>query len=209
MLKAVAASAADALGITSLTGDVTATGPGAAAATLASTIVAGGPTGSATVSPIITYDAKGRLTAVSSATIAPAIGSVTGLGTGVATALGNTAGGAGSFALQSSLASYLPLAGGTMTGGIGFSTTNTLDIGTNSSTLAPRTVYAGTSFVGPTGTFATAVNGGDVTVASGKVLTLGNAAVTGLTAGVLAALTNATVVITDSTGQAYRIPCII
>ncbi len=35
MLKAVAASSADALGITSLTGDITATGPGAAAATIA------------------------------------------------------------------------------------------------------------------------------------------------------------------------------
>lgn len=50
---------------------------------------------------------------------------------------------------------------------------------------------------------------GAVTIASGKSLVLGNAATTGLTAGVLAALTNATIVITDSTGQAYRIPCII
>lgn len=46
-------------------------------------------------------------------------------------------------------------------------------------------------------------------MASGKTLTLGNAATTGLTAGVLSALTNASVVILDSTGQAYRIPCII
>ena len=46
-------------------------------------------------------------------------------------------------------------------------------------------------------------------VASGKTLTLGNAAVTGLVAGVLAATTNASIVITDSGGQAYRIPCII
>lgn len=79
-------------------------------------ITAGGPTGSATVAPIVTYNAAGQLTAVSSATITPAVGSVTGLGSGVATALGNTAGGSGGFALQSSLASYLPLAGGTMTG---------------------------------------------------------------------------------------------
>jgi hypothetical protein len=34
-------------------------------------------------------------------------------------------------------------------------------------------------------------------------------AVTGLTAGVLAALTNATIVVTDAAGQDYRIPCII
>lgn len=48
-----------------------------------------------------------------------------------------------------------------------------------------------------------------VTIASGKSLVLGNAATTGLTAGVLAAITNASIVITDSTGQAYRVPCII
>lgn len=55
----------------------------------------------------------------------------------------------------------------------------------------------------------TRVVSGGLTIISGKALTLGNAATTGLTAGVLAALTNATIVITDSTGQAYRIPCII
>ena len=52
------------------------------------------------------------------------------------------------------------------------------------------------------------VNGG-LTIASTKTLKLGNAAVTGLTPGVLAATTNATLTITDSTGQVYRIPCII
>lgn len=50
---------------------------------------------------------------------------------------------------------------------------------------------------------------GNVTVAAAGVLKLGNSATTGLTAGVLAALTNATIVITDASGQAYRIPCII
>ncbi len=57
------------------------------ALTLASIISSGGPTGSATVAPIITWDAKGRLTAVTSATITPAVGSITGLGSGVATFL--------------------------------------------------------------------------------------------------------------------------
>lgn len=74
-------------------GDLTGTYPNP---TLASIISAGGPTGSATVAPIITYDAKGRLTAVSSATVTPAVGSLTGLGTGVATALGVNVGSAGS-----------------------------------------------------------------------------------------------------------------
>lgn len=85
--------------------------------------------------------------ALTNGTGLPISAGVSGLGSGVATALGNTAGAAGGFALFSSLASYLPLAGGTITGGINFSTTNTLDIGTNTTTLAPRTVYTGTSFV--------------------------------------------------------------
>jgi hypothetical protein len=51
--------------------------------------------------------------------------------------------------------------------------------------------------------------GGGVTIGSGAALKLGNAATTGLGAGVVAALTNATIVITDQAGQAYRIPCLI
>lgn len=46
-------------------------------------------------------------------------------------------------------------------------------------------------------------------IASGSAFRVGNAAVTGLGAGLLAALTNASIVISDSSGQAYRIPCII
>jgi len=46
-------------------------------------------------------------------------------------------------------------------------------------------------------------------IAGGGALRLGNAASTGLVAGALAATTNASIVIQDSTGQAYRIPCII
>ena len=56
-------------------GDLTGTYPNP---TLAAILTAGGPTGSATVTPIITWDAKGRLTAVSSATITPAASSITG-----------------------------------------------------------------------------------------------------------------------------------
>lgn len=78
-------------------GDLTGTYPNP---TLTSIITAGGPIGSATVTPIITYDAKGRLTTVSSATITPAIGSITGLGTGVATALAINTGSAGAFVVN-------------------------------------------------------------------------------------------------------------
>lgn len=60
----------------SMSGDATISNAGVL--TLGSIITAGGPTGSATVAPIITYDAKGRLMTVNSATITPAAGSITG-----------------------------------------------------------------------------------------------------------------------------------
>lgn len=50
-------------------------------------ITAAGPIGSATVAPILTFNAAGQLTTVTSATVTPAVGSITGLGTGVGTAL--------------------------------------------------------------------------------------------------------------------------
>lgn len=97
--------------------------------------------------------------------------------------------------------------------------------GTNTTLIGSRSTGGGTSGdiifqTGGTGAASTVQNTAvtaltikgatqAVVVASGKTFQLGNAATTGLTAGVLAALTNATIVITDSTGQAYRIPCII
>jgi hypothetical protein len=54
-----------------LTGDVTTSGA-SLTTTLASVITAAGPVGSASEVPVITYDAKGRLTAVTTATITPA-----------------------------------------------------------------------------------------------------------------------------------------
>lgn len=75
-----------------LSGDVTGSGTSTINATLASVITAGGPTGSSSVVPVITYDAKGRLTAVSTATITPsAIGAQTALnGTGFVRMSGTT-----------------------------------------------------------------------------------------------------------------------
>lgn len=51
---------------------------------IATTITAGGPVGSATVTPIITYNALGQLDLVSSATITPAFSSLTGVPTTLA-----------------------------------------------------------------------------------------------------------------------------
>lgn len=59
-----------------------------------------GTFGSATQVAQITVNGKGLTTAVSNVTVTPAIGSITGLGTGVATALGVNVGTAGSFVVN-------------------------------------------------------------------------------------------------------------
>lgn len=74
-------------GITDLSGDITATGPGSATATLATVNGNVGTFGSATQSVSITVNGKGLVTAISNVTVTPAVGSITGLGTGVATFL--------------------------------------------------------------------------------------------------------------------------
>lgn len=73
------------------TGDAT----GATALTLATVNSNVGNFGSATAAPAVTVNAKGLVTAVSTNTITPAVGSITGLGTGVATALAVNVGTAG------------------------------------------------------------------------------------------------------------------
>ncbi len=73
--------------ITALTSDVTASGPGSVAATLATVNSNVGTFGSATKASVVTVNGKGLVTAASESTVTPAVGSITGLGTGVATFL--------------------------------------------------------------------------------------------------------------------------
>jgi hypothetical protein len=73
------------------TGDAT----GATALTLATVNSNVGSFGSATAAPAVTVNAKGLVTAVTTNTVTPAVGSITGLGTGVATALAINVGSAG------------------------------------------------------------------------------------------------------------------
>lgn len=79
-----------------LTGDITTTA-GALATTLATVNPNVGSFGSAANSATFTVNAKGLITAASQTAVTPAIANVTGLGTGVATALGTAANGVGGF----------------------------------------------------------------------------------------------------------------
>ena len=56
--------------------------------------------GSATQTPVFTTNASGQVTAVTNTTITPALGSITGFGTGVATALAVNVGAAGAFVVN-------------------------------------------------------------------------------------------------------------
>lgn len=63
--------------ITALTGDVTAAGPGSVAATLA-TVATGATTGGSTAIPVITFNNKGLVTAVTTAAVVAPAGTLTG-----------------------------------------------------------------------------------------------------------------------------------
>lgn len=91
----------------SISGDLTYTSPSfegsgnvTAAGTLATVNGNVGSFGSVTKAIIFTVNAKGLVTAASESTITPAVGSITGFGTGVATALAINIGTAGSFVVN-------------------------------------------------------------------------------------------------------------
>lgn len=86
-MRDITSQAATTAGITALTGDVTATGPGSAVATLANTAVTPSTYGDATHVGQFTVDHKGRLTAASNVAITGSGSAITAL-TGDVTATG-------------------------------------------------------------------------------------------------------------------------
>lgn len=139
--------------ITGLSGDATASGPGSVTLTLATVNSNVGTFGSATQAVVFTVNAKGLITAASATTITPAIGSITGLGTNVATFL----------TTPSSANLAAALTDKTGTGVAVFATSPTL--------VTPTLgVATATSINGLTITTST----GALTIANGKTLTVNN-----------------------------------
>lgn len=169
-------------GITALTGDVTATGPGTVAATLATVNSNVGSFGSATQAPQFTVNAKGLVTAAANVTVTPAIGSVTGLGTGVATALGVNVGSAGAPVVNGG-------ALGTPSSGVATNLTGTASgltagtVTTNANLTGPITSTGNaTSVASQTGTGSTFVMSTSPTITTpsfGTGFTIGGSATSG------------------------------
>jgi len=154
------------------TGDAT----GSVALTLATVNANVGGFGSATAAPTFTVNGKGLITAAGSTTITPALSSITGLGTGIATALALNTGNAGAPVL--------------IDGALG---TPTSGVGTNLTALNATNLGSGTV---PDARFP-ALTGEATTTAGAVAVTLTNSAVIGK---VLTGYTSAagTVAATDS-----------
>lgn len=135
----------------SISGDLSYTSPSfngsgniTAVGTLASIITAGGPTGSSTVVPVITWDAKGRLTAVTTATI------VAGSTTAAVTFNNSGAGASSGITFDGSIArtiSYNTIGAASSTATFTLGSTS-ISLGSTTTTIAGLTSVTSTSFVG-------------------------------------------------------------
>lgn len=145
----------------SVSGDATLASTGAL--TLATVNSNVGSFGSATAAPAVTVNDKGLVTAVSTNTITPAVGSITGLGTNVATSLGNNMGASGTLAI---------LGANTFTGNQSIASASTLDW--NSDLLLGRSAAAVLQLGANHATAATAqqIKSHNVTTGTGASLTL-------------------------------------
>ena len=208
-----------------ITGDLAYTSPTfngsgnvTAAGTLATVNANVGSFGSATAAGTFTVNAKGLITAASNTTVTPAVGSITGLGTGVATALAVNVGTAGSPVVNggvlgtpsSGVATNLTgTASGLTAGNVTTNANLTGDVTSvgNATTLTNAPVIAKvlTGYVSGAGTVAATdsilqaiqkLNGNDATNANltGAVTSVGNATSLGsfTSAQLLAAVTDET-----------------
>lgn len=163
-----------------LTGDIT-TSAGAVATTLATVNANVGTFGSATQASQVTVNAKGQTTAAANVTVTPAVGSITGLGTGVGTALAINVGTAGSPVVNGGVLGTpssgvatnltgLPLTTG-VTGTLPVANGGTGDTGTAWSQTTPTVTPVGGAFTTVSGTVRQKVEGKKVHIWATVVVT--------------------------------------
>jgi hypothetical protein len=147
--------------------------------------------GSSTQSAVVTVNDKGLVTSVSSSTITPAVGSITGLGTGVGTFLG----------IPSSANLAAAVTGATGSGALVFGTTPTLSsptistaitfnattysYGTNAASAHRTALGLGTAAITDSSAYATSSHGHGNITAAGAIGTTSDQVVTTTTNGLL------------------------
>ena len=151
-----------------LSGDISGSGTTAITTTLATVNSNTGAFGSATSCPTITLNGKGLATAASATTCTPAIGSVTGLGANVATALGVAVGSAGAVVTNggalgtpsSGTATNLTGTAAGLTAGIANAIASATTTVNTSAATAPTLGKVLTATSGTTATWQTPADGG-------------------------------------------------